>query len=128
MEKDKHNNLSEPAAAYYTNSVVGAMRRHISRRIASVNDPSFLSRLSQIVDDNPEPFEVRYQRAREFAYAHFPYEIAKQLEAEDFMIDQPMPNIVDKSLLDSVLLESENSGTLSDAETQSLFSIWNHES
>ena len=128
MEKEKHNNLSEPAAAYYTNSVVGAMRRHISRRIASVNDPSFLSRLSQIVDDNPEPFEVRYQRAREFAYAHFPYEIAKQLEVEDFMIDQPMPNIVDKSLLDSVLLESENSETLSDAETQSLFSIWNHES
>ena len=128
MEKEKHNNLSEPAAAYYTNSVVGAMRRHISRRIASVNDPSFLSRLSQIVDDNPEPFEVRYQRAREFAYAHFPYEIAKQLEAEDFMIDQPMPNIVDKSLLDSVLLESENSGTISDSETQSLFSIWNHES
>ena len=128
MEKEKHNNLSEPAAAYYTNSVVGAMRRHISRRIASVNDPSFLSRLSQIVDDNPGPFEVRYQRAREFAYAHFPYEIAKQLEAEDFMIDQPMPNIVDKSLLDSVLLESENSGTISDSETQSLFSIWNHES
>ena len=128
MEKEKHNNLSEPAAAYYTNSVVGAMRRHISRRIASVNDPSFLSRLSQIVDDNPEPFEVRYRRAREFAYAHFPYEIAKQLEAEDFMIDQPMPNIVDKSLLDSVLLESENSGTISDSETQSLFSIWNHES
>jgi len=128
MEEEKYNKVSEPAAAYYTNSVVGAMRRHISRRIATVNDPSFLSRLSQIVDDNPEPFEVRYQRAREFAYAHFPYEIAKQLEAEDFMIDQPMPNVVDESKIDSVLLESENSGTLSDTETQALFNIWNRES
>ena len=44
------------------------------------------------------------------------------------MIDQPMPNVVDESKIDSVLLESENSGTLSDAETQALFNIWNRES
>ncbi len=61
---------------------------------------------------------------KDFAYAHLPYDLAQQLEAEDFLKGRPMPNQVKPSELKARLLEAVASGYLTEEETKKLFEDW----
>ena len=63
----------EPAAIYYTPSMVNALQRSILNRISRERNPQKLSEISCILDDSSEKesFEERYQQAKAFAYNYF---------------------------------------------------------
>ena len=120
----------EPSTIYYSNNVVSALKRHISRKVDEETDPLVLSEISRMLDKEPdeEPFEQRFCKAKEFAYSHFDKEYARELETHNFYIEEPFPATICNSEEDfeKMIKESEESGLASIEELQKAFSIWNN--
>lgn len=120
--------VKEPAATYYTPSMVNALQRSIVNRIAHETNPEKLSEISRILDDSPakESFEERYRKAKEFAYKHFDKEFIQYLEARNFLVDEPFPAEVceTKEDLERLIAESEASGECTQEEVDKMFTRW----
>ena len=120
--------VKEPAATYYTPSMVNALQRSIVNRIAHETNPEKLSEISRILDDSPakESFEERYRKAKEFAYKHFDKEFIQYLEARNFLVDEPFPAEVceTKEDLERLIAESEASGECTQEEVDKMFARW----
>ena len=118
----------EPTTTYYSKNMVNALKRNIRRRVDEEDDPKVLSEISRILDKDKEkePFEERYQRAKEFAYSRFDEEYARELEGHNFYIGETFPSIVCETKEDweRMVRESEESGTASEEEVKKAFRIW----
>lgn len=117
----------EPAATYYTPSMVNALRRSIVNRISYETNPEKLSEISQILDDSPskESFEERYRKAKEFAYKHFDKDFIQYLEAHNFLIDEPFPlqSYTDEEW-EKELERAEEAGDATEEEVAKMYAIW----
>ena len=120
--------VKEPAATYYTPSMVNALQRSIVNRVSHETNPEKLSEISRILDDSPakESFEERYRKAKEFAYKHFDKEFIQYLEARNFLVDEPFPAEVceTKEDLERLIAESEASGECTQEEVDKMFARW----
>ena len=118
----------EPAATYYTPSMVNALQRSIVNRIAHETNPEKLSEISRILDDSPakESFEERYRKAKEFAYKHFDKDFIQYLEARNFLVDEPFPAEVCETEedLERLIAESGASGECTQEEVDKMFARW----
>ena len=117
----------EPAAIYYTPSMVNALQRSILNRISRERNPQKLSEISRILDDSSEKesFEERYQQAKAFAYNHFDKEYIQSLEARNFLVDElfPLQTYTDEEWKRELEL-SEESGDATDEEVSKMYRIW----
>ncbi len=122
--------VEEPTAAYYTPSMVNALRRSIVNRVSHETDPRKLSEISQILDDAPakESFEERYQKAKDFAYKHFDKDFIQYLEARNFLVDEPFPlqSYTDEEW-EKELERAEEAGDATDEEVAKMYAIWEDE-
>lgn len=123
MESEQRNTINEPQISY-NQHLTSAIRRHIHKRLDTVQDMALLSRISNMMDEQADSFELRYQNARDFVYANFPNDIAKKLESEDFMIDQAFPASESEVDVERLFQEAEDSGILSEEEAQKIFHTW----
>lgn len=118
----------EPAATYYTPSMVNALQRSIVNRVSHETNPKKLSEISRILDDSPakESFEERYRKAKEFAYKHFDKDFIQYLEARNFLVDEPFPAEVCETEedLERLIAESEASGECTQEEVDKMFARW----
>ena len=122
--------VKEPAATYYTPSMVNALQRSIVNRIAHETNPEKLSEISRILDDSPtkESFEERYRKAKEFAYKHFDKDFIQYLEARNFLVDEPFPlqSYTDEEW-EKELERAEEAGDATDEEIANMYAIWEDE-
>ena len=120
--------VKEPAATYYTPSMVNALQRSIVNRVSHETNPKKLSEISRILDDSPakESFEERYRKAKEFAYNHFDKDFIQYLEARNFLVDEPFPAEVceTKEDLERLIAESEASGECTQEEVDKMLARW----
>ena len=120
--------VKEPAATYYTPSMVNALQRSIVNRVSHETNPEKLSEISRILDDSPakESFEERYRKAKEFAYKHFDKDFIQYLEARNFLVDEPFPAEVceTKEDLERLIAESEASGECTQEEVDKMLARW----
>ena len=122
----------EPTTTYYSKNMVNALKRNIRRRVDEEDDPKVLSEISRILDKDKEkePFEERYQRAKEFAYSRFDEEYARELEGHNFYIDAPMPlQIISTQeeldrLIEECEKEDEQEGCVTHAEMMKEVNKW----
>lgn len=116
--------VKEPTATYYSRPMLNALRNHIKNRVEQMDDAELLSKISSMLDKDEESFEERYQRAKEFAYAHFDPKFAKELEEENFLIGKPMPCQYTNNEFEKELKLSEASGNATDEEVKAAFKLW----
>ena len=120
--------VKEPAATYYTPSMVNALQRSIVNRVSHETNPEKLSEISRILDDSPakESFEERYRKAKKFAYKHFDKDFIQYLEARNFLVDEPFPAEVceTKEDLERLIAESEASGECTQEEVDKMLARW----
>ena len=100
----------EPIASNYTpsNPIIPHLRNYIMEKLEDERDLNVLEKIYSIISPEDElSYEEKFAIAKEQTKQYCPEELARELEAEGFMIDKPYPYEDELSYIDTVIKEDE---------------------
>ena len=81
----------DPMIVAHGNMLIPNLRNFIVERVEEESNLSVLEQIYAILGSSKQSFEDRYQKAKEQTEKYCVPEIAKEMEAEGYMIDKPYP-------------------------------------
>lgn len=80
----------EPIVAKYNNNLIPYLKSYIVDKLEEENNLDVLEKIYSIISpESKMSFEQKFALAKEQTEKYCPEELAKELEAEGFMIDKP---------------------------------------
>lgn len=100
----------EPIASNYTqsNPIIPHLRNYIMEKLEDERDLNVLEKIYSIISPEDElSYEEKFAIAKEQTEQYCPIELARDLEAEGYMIDKPYPYEDEISDIDTIIKEDE---------------------
>lgn len=100
----------EPIIRPYTsgNTIIPQLRSYLVDRVEMENDLEVLEQVYAVISASKSSFADKYYQAKEQTERFCTPELAKELEAEGYMIDKPYPYDDFYSDLDNLIEEDES--------------------
>lgn len=98
----------EPIVAKYNNNLIPYLKSYIVDKLEEENNLDVLEKIYSIISpESKMSFEQKFALAKEQTEKYCHEELAKELEAEGYMIDKPYPYMDSTQDLEEAILDDE---------------------